>query len=188
LKRIKSLSPLWILSLSFWIYGCASKPVEMIDKTEKAMQEAKAEHADFFAKDDWTAAEQAYGQANGLLQQEKWAEANTALLKALSRYSKAKTVAHDGRETWLRSFQIDRERMDKRYKTLKESLGTVKLTAVQKKTFEDDCKEIDDNIAKVQPQFDQGQFTEAQNTVQRMDRRIWEVIQELPGKGAPKKE
>jgi hypothetical protein len=159
----------------------------MEGKTEKAMQEAKAEHADFFAREDWSAAEQASAQANGLLKQEKWAEANTALLKALSRYSKAKTVAHDGREAWLRNFQIHRDGMDKRFKALQEGLATAKLTAAQKKSFDESCKEIEDNIAKIQPQFDQGQFSDAENLVGRMDRRIWEVMQDLPGKGAAKK-
>ncbi len=187
MKLLNRLSPLWIASLSFLICGCASRPVEMIDKTEKAMQEARAEHADFFAKEDWTAAEQASAQANTLLNQQKWADANTALLKAMSRYNKAKAVAKDAREAFVKRIQDNKQTIEIRYKKLKDGIAAAKLTSAQKKIFEESCKELDDNIAKIQPQLDQGQFSEAETNSGRILRRIWEVEQDLPGKGTAQK-
>lgn len=179
MKYLYRLYPLGILSLGFLIWGCASKPVEMIDKTEKAMQDAKAEHADFFAPEDWKAAEQASAQASSLLDQQKWSEANTALLKALNRYNKAKSMAKDARENFVKNVQGTQKTIEIRYKELKDKMASAKLTAAQKKTIEESCKELDDSIAKVSSHLDQGQFNDAQTLAGRTLRKVWEVQQDL---------
>ena len=179
LKYLKRLYPFAILC--FFMGACATKPVEMIDKTEKAMQEAKAEHAEFFATDDWKAAEQAYAQANTLLDQQKWSEANTALLRALTRYNKAEDLAKGKKEAFVKTVQNNQTTIDKRYGELKTKIAAAKLSAAQKKTFEEACKQIEDNIAKIPTQLNQGQFSDA-DTLSRMTlRKIWETEQDLPG-------
>jgi hypothetical protein len=153
----------------------------MIDKTEKAMQEAKAEHADFFAQEDWKAAEQAYAQANTLLDQQKWTEANTALLKAMTRYNKAQDLAKGKKEAFVKTVQNNQTTIEKRYQELKTKVAAAKLSAAQKKTFEEACKQIDDSIAKIPTQLNQGQFSEADTLARMTLRKIWEVEQDIPG-------
>jgi hypothetical protein len=181
LKLSTRLSPLWILLLAFLICGCASKPVEMIDKTEKAMQEAKAEHAEFFASDDWKAAEQAWAQAGALLEKEKWNEANTVLLKASNRYAKARDFAKNKREDFVREVQNGQKTVDIRYKELKDKIAASsgKLSAANKKTLEDACKDIEINSAKIPTQLEAGQFNDAKYLAGTTLRRIWEVGQDL---------
>ena len=184
LKYLKSLYPFAILCI--FMAACASKPVEMIDKTEKAMQEAKAEHADFFATEDWRAAEQAYAQANTLLDQQKWTDANTALLKAMSRYNKAHSLAKDKKEAFLKVVQNNQTTIDKRYGELKTKIAAAKLSAAQKKTFEEACKQIEDSIAKIPTQLNQGQFSDADTLSRQTLRKIWETEQDLPGVASKK--
>jgi uncharacterized phage infection (PIP) family protein YhgE len=186
LKYLQRLYPLWILSLAFLICACATKPVEMIDKAEKAMQEAKAEHADFFAPDDWKAAEQAYAQASTLLDQQKWTEANTALLRAMSRYNEARSLAKDKKEVFVKAVQNNQTAIDKRYKGLKDKIAAAKLSATQKKTFEEACQQIDATIARIPMQLDQGQFSDADTLARQTLRKIWEVEQDLPAKAGKK--
>jgi hypothetical protein len=183
LKHVHRISPLWLLSLAFVVYGCASKPVEMIDKTEKAMQEAKAEHAEFFASDDWKAAEQAWDQASKLLDQEKWGDASTALLRASSRYAKARDLAKDKRGAFLKEVQDLQKTIDIRYKELKDKVaaGSAKLSATNRKAIEESCKEIEENTAKIPTQLDQGQFNDAKYLAGTTLRKVWEVGQDLNG-------
>lgn len=174
--------------LTFLFYGCASKPQDMIDKTEHAMQDAKAAHADFFAPDDWKAAEQASGQAQTLLEQKKWGEANTALLKALNRYGKARELAQGKKEAFVKEVQGYQTVTEKRLKELKDKIAAgAKLSAASKKTLDEECKTVEENNAKVTTQIGQGQFSDAKLLAQQTMRKVWEVQEEyFPSKGAKK--
>jgi hypothetical protein len=178
-----------ILSLAFLVWGCGSKPVEMIGKTEKAMQEAKEAHADFFAPDDWKAAEQAWDQASKLLDQQKWSEANTALLRASSRYIKARDLSKDKKEAFIKEVQGLQKTAEIRYKDLKDKIAAAgrKLSAANRKIIEETCSEIDASLAKIGTQLDSGQFNDAKFVAQSTQRKIWETGQELAGWTGAKK-
>jgi hypothetical protein len=167
-----------ILLIPFLFYGCASKPVEMIDKTEKAMEEAKAAHADFFAPEDWKAAEAASAQAQGLLEQEKWSDANTALLKAMSRYAKAEEISKDKKEAFLREVQGIQSSAEKRLKDLKDKAASAKFPAAKQKELDEECKAIDENFQKVSKQLADGLYSDAKLNAGQTARRIWDVTQE----------
>jgi hypothetical protein len=174
-----------ILLIPFLFYGCASKPVEMIEKTEKAMAEAKAAHADFFAPEDWKAAETASAQAQSLLDQEKWSEANTALLKAMNRYSKSEEMAKDKKEAFLREVQGYQTVTEKRLKELKDKVAATKFPAAKQKEVEAECQAIEENGAKVAKQLADGQFSDAKLLAQQMMRKVWDVKEEyFPSKSA----
>jgi hypothetical protein len=176
LRHIRLFALFLLLPLLF--SGCASKPVEMIDKTQTAMDHAKAAHADFFAPEDWKAAETASAQAQTLLDQEKWSEANTALLKAMSRYGKAEEISKDKKEAFLRDVQGIQSSAEKRLKDLKDKAATAKFTAAKQKEINEECKAIEENFTKVPKQLADGLFSDAKLNAQQTARRIWDVTQE----------
>jgi hypothetical protein len=183
LKHIRLIG--LILLIPFLFSGCASKPVEMIERTEKAMTEARETGADFFAPEDWKAAETAAAQAQSLLEQEKWSEANTALLRAMNRYSKSKEIAKDKKEAFLREVQGYQTVTEKRLKELKDMVAAAKLPAAKKQEVEAECQAIGENTAKVTKQLAEGQFSDGKLLAQQMMRRVWEVKEEyFPSKGA----
>jgi hypothetical protein len=167
-----------MLMVAFLFYGCASKPVEMIDKTQKAMDHAKAAHADFFAPEDWKAAETASAQAQTLLEQEKWSEANTALLRAMNRYSKAEELATGKKEAFLREVQGYQTVTEKRLKELQDKVAAAKLPAAKQKEVDAECQSIAENSAKVTKQLADGQFSDAKLLAQQMMRKVWDVKEE----------
>lgn len=169
-----------VLFVAFYFSGCAGRPVEMIDKTEKAAEQARAEHADEFAPEDWRAAEQAWKDAQARLDQEKWGEANTALLRAKTRYEKARDIAQGKREDAIREITGYRTTAELRTKTLREAIeqNAARLGA-KKKSLEDSCKDLDEKIAKVKTQLDNGQYNDAKYLAQTTMREVWEVQQEL---------
>jgi hypothetical protein len=181
--KFSSLLFILILLLTFSMIGCSAKPTDLIDQTEKTMQQAKAEYAEQFAPEDWRAAEQAYGEAQARLEKEKWGEASTLLLKAKTRYAKARDLAKGKREAAILEIKNIQKTAELRCKTLREEIdaNAKKLTAPRKKGLEEICKEIDEKIAKVTTQLDNGQYSDAKFLAQTTMRQVWEAQKELEG-------
>jgi hypothetical protein len=175
--------PVWILSFALLMCSCATEPVEMINKTNKAMENAKSVHAELFASDDWKAAERASAQARTLLDQKKWGEANTALLRAMNRYNKAHELAEGSREAFIKEVRNQQKTIEIRFKELREKVAANagKLSAANKKAMDAACKEIEQNVVKIGSLLESGQFNDAKFLAGTTLRNIWEHGQELPG-------
>src|SRR5512135_597308 len=89
---------LLVVSLALFMSACSSKPTAMIQRTEEARQEAVNEHADQFAPEDWGAAEQSWQDASTQITAGKYGPASTLLLKAQTRFQKARDIAKGKRE------------------------------------------------------------------------------------------
>jgi hypothetical protein len=170
------------------MYGCSGKPTEQIEKTEKAQAAAKAEYADQFAQDDWRAAEQAFGEAQGYIAKEKWGDATRVLLKAKTRYEKARDLAHNKKDAKIQEISGKQTTLEKRAKTLKDALdaGGAKITAAKKQLAEEVYKGVEEKLAKISTQLKNGQFQDADYLAGSTLREVWEATQEIEG-GAKKK-
>src|SRR5574340_995839 len=140
------------------MYGCSGKPTEQIDRTEKAQAAAKTEYADQFAAEDWRAAEQAFGEAQGYIAKEKWADASRLLLKAKTRYDKARDMAHNMKDAKIMEIKGNQTTLEKRSKALKDSLyaGGSKIPAAKRELIQDVCKEAEEKVAKISTQLNNG--------------------------------
>ncbi len=169
------------ISLLFLIVGCATKPTDQIARAEKAMGQAKAEHAEEFAPEDWKAGEDAWRSANARIDQEKYSEATTLLLKAQTRFEKARDIAKGKREDAIKEIKNTRTTAELRCKALKDELAKSgkKLPAAKRQEFEDACKAAEEKIAKVQVQLDAGQYSDAKMTAGTTLREVWEAQKEL---------
>ena len=178
-----------VLSLAFFVFACSGKPVEYIERTEKAMQQAKEEHAEDFAAEDWKAGEESMRAAQGLLEKEKWGEATTALLRAKSRFEKARDVAKGHRAAAIQEIEGTKKTAEMRCKALKDALDASgkKLAAAKRKEFEEACKSADETIAKVGTQLQNGQYGDAKLLAGSTLREVWEVQKELDGLVGKKK-
>jgi hypothetical protein len=170
------------------MYGCSGKPTEQIEKTEKAQAAAKAEYADQFAQDDWRAAEQAFGEAQGYIAKEKWGDATRVLLKAKTRYEKARELAHNKKDVKIAEITNKQTQLEARAKTLKDALdaGGAKIPAPKKQMAEEVFKGVEEKMAKISTQLKNGQFQDADYLAGSTLREVWEATQEISG-GAKKK-
>ena len=170
-----------VLTLAFLVFACSGKPVEQIQMTEKAMQQAKDEHAEEFAPEDWKVGETAWNDAQSKIEKEKWGEATTALLKAKTRFEKARDVAKGKRAAAIQEIEGTKTTAEKRCKALKESLEASgkKLSAAKRKEFEEACKSAEEKIAKVATQLQNGQYNDAKYLAGSTLREVWEAQKEL---------
>jgi hypothetical protein len=172
-----------MLLLTLILYGCSARPVEQIEQTEKTMEQAKAEFAEQFAPEDWRAAEEAWKEADAALQKESYGPATTLLLKAKTRYAKARDLAKNKRADAIREIKNFQKTAEIRFGELKTAIdaNAKKLTPARRKTLDDTCKEIEEKIARVTTQLENGQYSEAKYLAQTTMRQVWETQQELEG-------
>lgn len=179
MKYSHVLVSLGILTLAVFAAGCASKPTEMIEQTELARQQAQAEHAEQFALNDWNEAEKAWDQAAQKLEAESYGEAYTLLLKAKTRYNKAKELAAGQRAQAIKDIEGLQNTAKVRCDKLKESIAAKRLSSSKKKEMEEEVTQIEQQIAQISDQVEKGQYNDAKFLASKTLRRIWEAEQTL---------
>lgn len=172
---------LFVVSLATIAYACSARPTEQIARTEKAMQQAQAEHADFFAPEDWRVAEQAWKDAQAKLDQQKYGDANLLLLKAKTRFEKARDLAKGKRADGIKEITGLQKTIELRCKGLKSGIDSNgrKLTAKQRRGLEDTCKSVEGKLVKIKTQLDQAQYQDAKFLAQTTLREVYEGEKEL---------
>lgn len=174
---------LFVVCLTVIAYGCSARPTEQIAKAEKAMQQAQAEHADLFSPEDWIAAEKAWKDAQAKLDQQKYGDATLLLLKAKTRYEKARDLAKGKRANAIREITDLQRTIDLRCKGLKSGIDTKgkKLTAKQKQSLEDTCKSVEEKLVRIKTQLDQAQYQDAKYLAQTTLHEVYDGEKELEG-------
>ncbi len=168
------------LVLLLCFLGCG-QPTEQIQLAQKAMDQAKEQRAEEFAAKEWNDAMQAWNQAQAALAKGSYSESSTALLRAKSRFEKARDIAKGRREDLLKQVTGLQKTIDLRYTAMKNNVTAAKLSAKQKKEFEDSCKEIDQAIEKMKSQVNSGDLTPAKFTGDTTLRNIYETEKSLLG-------
>jgi len=175
------ISLLFLLSLALCLAACSVRPTEQIERAEKAKKQATDEHADFFAPDDWKAAETSYNDAQKKLDQGSYGDAQTLLLRAKTRYEKARDLAKGKREDAVREIKGIQGTADARCKALKEGIdkNSKKLSAKRKGELEAACKELEEKIAKSKTSLANEKFDDAKYQAQTALREVWEAQKDL---------
>jgi hypothetical protein len=157
------------------------QPTEQIQLAQKAMDQAKEQRAEEFAAKEWSDAMQAWNQAQAALAKNSYSESSAALLKAKTRFEKARDIAKGRREELLREVTGLQKTIDIRYNGVKTNLQTAKISAKQKKEIEDSCKEIDQAIEKLKSQINSGDLSPAKYTAQTTLRAVYDAEKMLQG-------
>lgn len=161
-------------------YGCSAKPTEQLTRTEKSMQDAKANYADQFAADTWSAGQKAYNDALGRIEQGKYGDANMLLLKAKTSFDKANETAKSQREATEREIKGIQTAAEGRCQQLKQAVtDNTKKLASRKQTLDETIKEVEEKLAKVTTQLNNGQFQDAKYLAGTTLRQVWEAQQEV---------
>ncbi len=169
-----------LLVLSSLLYhGCSSPPTEQIQAAEKSMQQAREFHAEEFAPSDWKNAQQAWNDAQGLIAKQKYGDATPLLIRAKSRFDKARDIARAKREDLRREIEGKRKTIDTRYGSLRSTMAGENLSAATRKSLIESCKEIDIGIDKLKTALDQGDYTVANNTAMTTLRQVYEAEKEV---------
>ncbi len=183
----KSQRNLLALGLVLLLCFCAcGQPTEQIQQAQKAMDQAKEQHAEEFAAKEWNDAMQAWNQAQAALAKNSYSESSTALLRAKSRFEKARDIAKGRREDLLKQVTNLQKTIDLRYTAMKNNVQSAKLSAAKKKEFEESCKEIDQAIEKLKSQLGSGDLTPAKFTGDTTLRNIYECEKAALGDGKKK--
>lgn len=183
MKPFPKFSYLLALSLGIISYSCASRPDEEVRLAQEAMAEAKEQHAAEFATSDWDSAMEAWNQADAMLKQENYSQTRTILLRAKSRFEKARDIAKSKRDLLLSETQGLQKTIDIRYGALKGDTekSSAKLAASRKQSLEDSFADIDKGIEKLKAEIEQGEYTAAKTTAQTTMRQVYETEVELQG-------
>lgn len=176
-------------SLALLVAGCSSPPDEQMSLAQKAMDQAKEQHAAEFAPTEWRNAESAWQQARSLYDKQGYGEAGTLFVTAKSRYEKARNVAKSKRDAVLRDVQGLEKTIDLRYKTLKTGIenSRARLSAARQKSLDETCKSLDTAIERLKTEIEQGEYTAAKTTAQTTVRMVYEGEKELDGYVSGKK-
>lgn len=146
------------------------------------MDQAKAEHADMFAIEEWSAADTAWKDAQTRLDTKKYTEALPKLLKAQQGFQKAREIAKGRREAAIAQIKGDQKATELRCKLLKDSLaGAKKLSADKKKELENICKEADEKVSKITTLLDQANYNDAKSMASNSLREVYEAEVKLKG-------
>ncbi len=165
-------------------YACG-KPQEQIDAAQKAIDQAKEQHAEEFAAKEWNDAQQAWSQAQAAVDAGNYSQASSLLLKAKSRAEHARDLAKGRRDELMKEVTGLQKTIDIRYGAVKTKLETAKLSPKQKKEAEDSCKDIDQALEKLKKQVESGDLTPAKYTAQTTLRAVFDTQQAIDG-GAKK--
>jgi hypothetical protein len=181
MKYPHRLQSVLVLFSALSIWGCSSAPVEQLKRSAAEREQARSEHAEEFAPEDWSAAEQAWNSAQEMLSQKKYGDANQLLLKAQTRFTRAHDIAKGRRADTIREITGLHKTIDFRSKTLHEDIDRYKgrLSVANQKLLEDSCKSVEDNAAKVLAQLDKGQYRDAKLLAQTTLRQVWEAEKDL---------
>ncbi len=171
------------LPLCLMLAGCSSEPVEQLQLAQKAMEQAKEQRAEEFAPADWKTALQAWEDAHTLMSKQKYSEAGPLLLRAKSRFEKARDIAKAKREDLSREIEGMRKTLDTRYAGLKAAIESSKMSSSARKSLNETCKDIDLEIEKAKAQIAQGEFTQARSMVVTVMRRVYEAEKLLEKSG-----
>jgi len=169
------------LYLSLAFSGCTSRPEEQLAAAQKAMDQANEQRAAEFAPAEWRNAQDAWQKAQGLLASQSYGEAQTLLVRARSRFERARDIAKSKRGDIRKEIQGMEGTIDLRYKSLKENIdrGSAKLTSARKQGLTKSCTAIDKNIEKMKSDLEQGNYSQARETAQATLRQVYETEKEL---------
>lgn len=170
-------------SLALLAAGCSSPPDEQMNLAQKAMDQAKEQHAAEFAPTEWRNAESAWQQAKSLYDKQSYGEAGTLFVTAKSRFEKARNVAKSERDAVLRDVQGLEKTIDLRYKALKTGIDNSRasLSAARQKSLDESCKNLDTAVGRLKAEIEQGEYTAAKTTAQTTVRMVYEAEKELDG-------
>jgi hypothetical protein len=143
------------------LYGCASKPDEQIKLAQDAMKEAVDQFADQYAPGEWKGAKEFWDQAQAQLEKQQYAGARETLLRAKTRFLKARDVAKTERESMLKQVKDIQANVEGRYSAFKAAMPPAKLTPAVRKDFQAACADIDKRIADVNTLVDAGDYIQA---------------------------
>ncbi len=181
MHRMYSKKPLLILLATILVSGCSTRPEAQIKRAQDEMEQAKSEYAALFAPDEWKTAEEAWNSAQDMLAQKKYREAAALLLKAQTTFSRAHEIAKGRREVAIKEITGLQKTIELRNQKLKEDIeaNSGKLSAVNRKTLEEACKEFDDSIVKIPAQLERGEYNEAKYLAGKTLRQVWESERDL---------
>ena len=180
MKRILQISIAMGLLVLLTNYGCATRPTEQIDRAEMAMNQAKEQRAEEFSPTEWRNGMTAWESAQEALDEKRYSEASTYLLKATGQFGKARDLAKGKRDELLREIQGLQKTIDIRYQSLKAAAAAARLAPKAKKELEASFSDIEQAIVKLKSQIEQGDYTPAKYTAQTTLRKVYEAEQTLP--------
>ncbi len=167
--------------------GCASYPEEQLKQAQAAMDEALKYQPEVFAGSDWKDAKKTWDDAQALLSQQKYGQAGSLLVTAKSRLAKAGQIASKNREVVLREVTNAQQEIGTRHASLKSELASLRLSSAVRKSLEECCLQVEQQIAKLNSEVAQGQIDKAQATAKETLKLVYEgqVKMEAAAKKCP---
>jgi hypothetical protein len=156
------ISTLICVFLILSCYGCASRPDEQLKLAGEAMKQAADMYADQYAPGEWKGAKELWDQAQDQLAKQQYAAAAENLLRAKTRFLKAKDVAQTERESMLKQVKDIQANIQDRYAAFKANANPAR-----KKEFQAACADIDKRVEIVNSLTTQGDYIQAKTLGQQ---------------------
>jgi len=168
--------------LSFFCYGCASRPDEQIKTATDAMNQAIEQRAEQYAPSEWKAAQEIWTTAQDQLSKQSWSLAAGSLETAKARFLKARDVAKNERDSMLAEVKAMQANIDSLYATFRAGVSGPKASAATKKDGLAACADIEKRIGILNSELSQGGYIEAKGTAQETLQAIGYNQKKLLGK------
>jgi hypothetical protein len=167
------------LCLAISFLACSSHPSEQLRLAQVAMDQAIEQQAEKYAYADWNNARQAWNDAQLLITARQYEDAGPLLVRARSRFEKARDIARAKRDDLSREIESMKRTLDSRYGNVKSDLAGLKLQTSKKKTLDETCLGIDKSRQKLNDELGRGLYVEAKSTAQTALRQVFDVEKEL---------
>jgi hypothetical protein len=154
--------------------GCASYPEEQLKQAQAAMDEVLKLQPEAFAAGDWQDAKKTWDDAQALLAQQKYSQAAPLLITAKSRFIKAGQIAKDQREAILQQVTQAQQDINLRHAGLRSDLAAARLSAQVRKSLEECCQQVQQQIDKLNTEIGQGDLLKAQATAKETLKLVYE--------------
>jgi hypothetical protein len=154
--------------------GCASYPEEQLKQAQAAMDEALKHQPEVFAAGNWQEAKKTWDNAQELLTQQKYGQAAPLLITAKSRFAKAGQIARDKREVILKEVTQSQQDISVRHSGLRSDLAAAQLSTSVRKSLEDCCRQLEQQVERLNAEIGQGELIAAQATAKETLKLVYE--------------
>jgi hypothetical protein len=154
--------------------GCASYPEEQLKQAQAAMDEALKHQPEVFAAGNWQDAKKTWDDAQALLSQQKYGQAAPLLITAKSRFIKAGQIAREKRGAILQEVTQAQQDINLRHVDLRSELAAARLSAPVRKSLEECCQRVQQQVEKLNTEIGQGELLKAQATAKETLKLVYE--------------
>ncbi len=163
------------------LLACAGEPTQEMTEAKDALQTAREAEADKYAPDLFSQAQNSIAEAESLIAQKKYGEARTSLMNAKEMADQAASQAPINKDNTKTDVEDYLAAINGARNQFKETQGLAKQWKIPKDKWElkDQMATWDEDLKKVQAEYDAGNYFEAKQLAAKLHGEITDKDNEI---------